>query len=594
MKSLGRLLGSVLALTSAAVLFWPSAAMAVPPDLCDPIMPLDDVSAGMVGQGWTVAQGTDPEAFDVEVLGIAPGLVGPGRDIIIAEISGPLVDAAGGVWAGMSGSPIYMDSDDPDPDLDQLIGALAYGFSLGPSSIVGLTPAEHMERILGYSSGTFRTTAFPARVELPRSVVRMIARETATVLPAMSGDLVRLKLPVSVSGVQPERMRRVKRMLRREHVAAIPYAGSATSLAQVSSIDEFRPGDNFAGALSYGDVTLAGVGTATYVCDGQALAFGHPFLFAGRTTLGASGADAITIVTDPTLTPFKLANIEGIAGTIDQDRLAGIRAVDGLPDTIPVSTAVTSLDTLNARSGQTDVVLKREYPFLAFTHLFSNIDVVFDAIGAGTNGMTFEINGTRADGTTTWSVRRENVHTSDFDISIDSSFELLMYLDTIANNPFERVQFTSVEAAATLEETVREYTLTRLQVCRGGVCRDRDQISAFPGQTINLLATLTPNDGSELELADLSLTIPAGMRFGGEIEITGGTGDCFECVSTKEPESFDALLRQLRRAPTNDTLTATLRSFSGRVRDKDSVDFDRVVRGSAFVLVDLGGLAVGR
>ena len=103
MKSLGRLLGSVLALTSAAVLFWPSAAMAVPPDLCDPIMPLDDVSAGMVGQGWTVAQGTDPEAFDVEVLGIAPGLVGPGRDIIIAEISGPLVDAAGGVWAGMSG-----------------------------------------------------------------------------------------------------------------------------------------------------------------------------------------------------------------------------------------------------------------------------------------------------------------------------------------------------------------------------------------------------------------------------------------------------------------------------------------------------------
>lgn len=590
MKTLGRLLGSALALTSAAVLFWPSAAMAVPPDLCDPIMPLDDVSAGMVGQGWTVAQGTDPEVFDVEVLGIAPGLVGPGRDIIIAEISGPLVDAAGGVWAGMSGSPIYMDSDDPDPDLDQLIGALAYGFSFGPSSIVGLTPAEHMERILGYSSGTFRTTAFPARVELPRSVARMIARETETALPAMSGDLVRLKLPVSVSGVQPERMRRVKRMLRREHVAAIPYSGSATSLAQVSSIDEFRPGDNFAGALSYGDVTLAGVGTATYVCGEQALAFGHPFLFAGRTTLGASGADAITVVTDPTLTPFKLANIEGIAGTLDQDRLAGIRAVDGLPETIPVSTAVTSLDTLNARTGQTDVVLKREYPFLAFTHLFSNIDVVFDAIGAGTNNVMFVIRGTRAGGAT-WAVRRQNVHTSDFDISIESSFELLMYLDSIANNPFERVEFTSVQATASLEETVQEYSLTEVLVCRGGVCRDTDQISAFPGQTIDLLATLTPSDGSEPELVELSVTIPPRMRFGGEIEVAGGSGDCFEgeCGPAQEPDSLSELLRSLRRAPTNNTLTASLRSFSGRVRDKESAVFDRVVRGSEFIFVDLGG-----
>jgi hypothetical protein len=598
MKSLGRLLGSVLALTSAAVLFWPSAAMADPPPSCAPIVSQDDVSAGMLGTGWTVAQGTEPETFDVEVLGIAPGLVGPGRDIIIARISGPLVDATG-VWAGMSGSPIYIDrTGDPfdgDPIDDELIGALAYGFSFGPSSIVGLTPAEDMERILGYSSGTFRTAAFPARVELPRSIAKMIARETGTALPAMSSDLVRLKLPVSVSGVQPERMRRVKRMLRRENVAAIPYAGSAASLASVGSIDEFRPGDNFAGALSYGDVTFAGIGTTTYVCDGQALAFGHPFLFAGRTTLGASGADAITVVADPTLTPFKLANVEGIAGTIDQDRLAGIRAVDGLPETIPVSTAVTSLDTLNARTGQTDVVLKRDYPFLAFAHLFSNIDVVFDAIGAGTNDITFEIRGTRADGTSTWSVRRENVHTSDFDISIESSFELLNYLDTIANKPFERVQFTSVVAAATLDETVQEYSLTRVQVCRGGVCRDRHQISAFPGQTIDLLATLTPNDGSEPELAELSLTIPAGMRFGGEIEVTGGAGDCFEgeCGPTGEPESFSELLRQLRRAPTNDTLTATLRSFSGRVRDKDSVDFDRVVRGSAFVLVDLGGLAVG-
>jgi hypothetical protein len=488
-----RLAGSVLALTSAAALFWPSAALADPPPPCAPILPLDDVSVGMLGEGWTVAQGTEPETFDVEVLGIAPGLIGPGRDIIIAEISGPLVDAAGGVWAGMSGSPIYVD-EDGDAVADDLIGALAYGFSFGPSNIVGLTPAEDMQRILGYTSGTFRTATYPAKVQLPRSVVRMIARETASALPTVSGTIARLKLPVSISGVQPQRMTRVKRMLRRQGIDAIPYAGTSASLASVGSIDGFRPGDNFAGALSYGDLTFAGVGTTTYVCDGQALAFGHPFLFTGRTTLGASGADAITIVTDPTLSPYKLANVEGIAGTVDQDRLAGIRAVEGIPETIPVSTAVTSLDTLNARTGQTDVVLKSIYPSLVFSHLFSNIDVVFDAIGPGSSTITFVIRGTRADGTT-WRLRRQNVYASDFDISFESSFEVANFLATIDSNPFEKVKFTSTRISASLEETVHEYRLTNLHVCQRGVCRDTGEVNASPGQTIRLRATLTPNDG---------------------------------------------------------------------------------------------------
>jgi hypothetical protein len=589
MKSLRGLLGSVLALTSAAVLFWPSAAVAVPPDPCAPILPLDDVSAGMLGSGWTVAQGTDPGTFDVEVLGIAPSLVGPGRDIIIARISGPLVDQGGGVWAGMSGSPIYVD-EDGDAVADDLIGALAYGFSLGPNNIVGVTPAEDMERILGYPAASFRTKAFPARVKLPRSVVKMIARATRTPVPAMSGSLLRLKLPVSVSGVAPQRMSRFKKMLRRQGVAAIPYAGSSVGLASAGSIDELHPGDNFAAALSYGDLTLAGVGTATYVCDGEALAFGHPFLFGGRTTLGASGADAIAIVADPTLTPFKLANVEGIAGTVDQDRLAGIRAVDGMPDTIPVNSAVTSLDTGNARTGQTDVVLKSEFPFLAPSHLLANIDVVFDEIGEGSSNVTFDVTGTRADGST-WRLRRQNLYTSDFDISFESIFELENALFEIANNPFERVEFTGLQATGSVEDTVQEYTLTDVLVCVEGRCRDRRVISAFPGETIDLLATLTPSDGSEPELVELALKIPRGMRFGGEIEITGGAGDCFEgeCGPSGEVDSFGELLRSLRRAPTNNVLTASLRSFSGRVRDNDEAVLDRVVRGSEFISVDLSG-----
>ena len=37
------------------------------------------------------------------------------------------------------------------------------------------------------------------------------------------------------------------------------------------------------------------IGTTTVVCNGKALAFGHPFAFQGETFLGANHADAITI-----------------------------------------------------------------------------------------------------------------------------------------------------------------------------------------------------------------------------------------------------------------------------------------------------------
>ena len=59
--------------------------------------------------GLSVLQGRDPVSFDAEVLGILTGFPLPGRKVVIAELSGPPLDQAGGVWFGASGSPVYMD-----------------------------------------------------------------------------------------------------------------------------------------------------------------------------------------------------------------------------------------------------------------------------------------------------------------------------------------------------------------------------------------------------------------------------------------------------------------------------------------------------
>jgi hypothetical protein len=563
-----------------ATLVWASAALAAPVP-CATVMPLADVTTGMTGTGWTVVQGTDPDSFDVEVLGIGRGLIAPGRDVIIVRISGPTVDVGGGVWAGMSGSPVYIGGD--------FVGALAYGFSFGATNIAGLTPAEDMLRVDGLPV----SPRVPARVRLPASLVRSVAAQIGAAVPTVGGSLVRLKMPVSVSGVSPRRFMRVKKLLRRHKVSFNLTSGSAALSSLAGTVDTLVPGGNFSAALSYGDVTIAGVGTTSYVCDGQALAFGHPMLFTGRSSLGAGGGEALAIIPDP-LGPYKLANVSGAVGKLDQDRLAGIRAVDGDPATIPVTTAVTSLDTLASRVGETDVVLKSEFPDLAFTHIFSNIDSVFDQIGAGSSDFSWTIQGTRADGTP-WELHRTNMYVSDFDLSFDSSFEIADELALIAAYPLEHVKFTGVEASINVEDTVRSYELLTVLVCRRGICQSEDPVFARPGKTLSLRAVLRPSDGSADEVVPFQLTIPPGSRAGGLIDV-GGSNGCLGSPGGEGgcefifPDTFPKLLRLFRRQQMNNVLTARLRTGEhAMVRDREDFPFDQVVTGSIQIQVFFPG-----
>ena len=128
------------------------------------------------------------------------------------------------------------------------------------------------------------------------------------------GSLVRLKTPLSVSGLGARGMRQLQ-AIDRQDLLFVPYAGGAASASSAAAAD-LEAGGNFAAALSLGDVTAAGIGTTTFVCFGQAVAFGHPFAFTGKTTLAARAADAITIARDPVFSPFKLANVAENAGTV--------------------------------------------------------------------------------------------------------------------------------------------------------------------------------------------------------------------------------------------------------------------------------------
>ena len=100
-----------------------------------PLFPLEDIRPGMKGTARTVFSGTEAEDFGVEVLGVIPGFPGPRQSAIIARLSGANAERTG-VFAGMSGSPVFIDG--------KLVGAIAFSFPFSKEPIAGITPIKQM------------------------------------------------------------------------------------------------------------------------------------------------------------------------------------------------------------------------------------------------------------------------------------------------------------------------------------------------------------------------------------------------------------------------------------------------------------------
>lgn len=93
-------------LAGAAAAAGEVAANLVDLPACPEALPTAEVVKGTVGRGLTVEQGSVPEEFTATVLGRITDGIAPGIDMIIADVESPAVARAGGIWAGMSGSPV--------------------------------------------------------------------------------------------------------------------------------------------------------------------------------------------------------------------------------------------------------------------------------------------------------------------------------------------------------------------------------------------------------------------------------------------------------------------------------------------------------
>ena len=102
---------------------------------------LEDLQPGMKGIGKTCYQGSKPEEFQVEILGVMRG-ISPGADAVLARFSGGSLDQTG-VFEGMSGSPVFIDG--------KLLGAVAFSYPFSKEAIGGITPIAQMIDAFGSS-----------------------------------------------------------------------------------------------------------------------------------------------------------------------------------------------------------------------------------------------------------------------------------------------------------------------------------------------------------------------------------------------------------------------------------------------------------
>lgn len=308
---------------------------------------LEDVRPGMKGIARTVFSGTEPEEFGVEILGVLPGFPAPRQTAIIARLSGANAEKTG-VFAGMSGSPVYIDN--------KLVGAIAFAFPFAKEPIAGITPIQQMIDVFERgSAGQTQPPREPRAISfaqlastdwkptLPKPAVPstpLIASvsESSRLLPLMGQQMTPIATPVVFGGISQESLAMFAPQLMASGLLPVSGAGGSAGITPLAKATEktLTPGTSVSVQLVRGDYSIAASGTVTFRDGDRIYAFGHPFLSLGASDMPMSETAVVTVI--PNLNnSFKLSVPGAMMGSISQDRSSGVFGQLGqVPKMIPV------------------------------------------------------------------------------------------------------------------------------------------------------------------------------------------------------------------------------------------------------------------
>jgi hypothetical protein len=481
---------------------------------------VSEVHEGMKGYGLTVFKGTEPERFDVEVIGVLHNFR-PGQDLILIKTPHPRLDIVKTV-AGMSGSPIYLDG--------RLAGAYAYSLSaFEVEPIAGVTPIAPMlsemarptppgfwyspVRSVGIAPGPAVAEAAPQRHAStafdgpPGSydALAHAAQMAARFAEPQGSVYTRASTPLLLAGVGDRAAAMLKTVFGPLGLDPMQTGGGqgSTEGAPLHFVD----GGGLGVELVRGDVSMMGLGTVTHVQGTKLVGFGHPMMNGGDTALPTSIGRVLWINASAQRS-FKVGESARPLGTLVQDRQSAV-VIDetARPPTFPVSMDVVGADGAPKRSWHMEVALER---FMAPSLTAGAMGSVVEATIAEQRDVTW-----RMKSTITFH-GRGTLELEDFGLAIGgmpdqgemSRTRVVHAIGDVMNNPWEEVRIDKVESTLTVAYA-RELWHLR------GVEATSDEVDA--GRSAHVRVHLVPYQGKEL-VRTVDVPIPAELA-GTDVEI---------------------------------------------------------------------------
>jgi hypothetical protein len=544
-----------LALLAASLCATVSAQQAASSGADPRLFPLEDVRAGMKGTARTVFNGTEPEEFGVEILGVLPGFPAPRQSAIIARLTGKNVERTS-VFAGMSGSPVYIDG--------RLVGAIAFSFPFAKEPIAGITPIKQMIDI--FERGSEGRTLAPHE---PRSVsfTQLAATEwkmnwpkqavtgAPLIAPVSAGSpLVSLlgqqyqpiATPVVFGGISQESLQLFSTQLMSNGLLPVSGAGGAASITPLAPVNEktLAPGTSVSVQLVRGDYSIAASGTVTFRDGNRIYAFGHPFLSLGAADMPMTEASVVTVIPN-TNNSFKLAVPGQMVGSISQDRATGIYGQLGqAPKMIPVR---INLHTSRDRTETYNYEVAND-SFL--TPLLLNM-TVYNTITSSERSL----------GDSTISVRGRINVVGQPAVEIDRRFSagnspilaagsIATPVSALLSSGFDNVQLSNVTLDITSTDTRYTGTLERISL---------DRTETRRGETVEIQAYVRTESGKQF-VQRIPVQIPSDVPLGQLLVFVGDGGALQEGSAAKAfvPQDLGQLVDAINKVKKNDRLYVKL------------------------------------
>ncbi len=376
------------------------------------IMSLDEINMGMEGIAKTVFKGTEVEEFFIEIIDILKDR-GLDKDFILIKASGEKIEKIGGIAAGMSGSPVYID--------DKIIGAIGYGWQYADNRYALVTPIEDM-------------------LELIKSAENESAENE---------EFSSLETPIYISGMSGRAMDNVKEELSDYNLKFLPGNNIQDNKKIINNL---KPGSAIAVQLARGDINIASIGTLTYIDGNELLAFGHPFTNKGKVSYLLSPAYIADIIPSD-VQAFKLGSpMEEIVGIIDNDRGAGIAGkFNNYPKIIPLNLIITDKDRKISTDVNVQLVKDEDFLTILGTNIaLQAIDSTLDRIGKGTASVKMKIMASNVD---EYEISFSNIYYSRSDIASRSLSDFYYLLYLLSYNPFKKINIVDLNMEIELEDT---------------------------------------------------------------------------------------------------------------------------------------------